>query len=203
MAGVLQVTSTVALATHTFLGYAQASGLLHGDYGYHTHGSLVPVGLGSLAAAMCATFLYAVHLAGLGTRSLPSLARALRAHLGWQTVTVIALIAALLLFGMETGEQLAGGRFDGALSAFGDIPALGLVLIILLSAAGNALLRALCDWLIHAHTRIVSLISFLLADRTAAGPLQARFNGELLAAIRYACDASQANGKRAPPVFAS
>lgn len=203
VAGVLQVTSAVALAAHMFLGYAQAGGLLRGDYGHHTHASLVPIGLGSLTAAMSAMFLYAVHLAGLGTRSLPSLARALRAHLGWQTVTVLALIAALLLFGMEAGEQLAAGRLDGALSAFGDTPALGLALIVLFSAVGNALLRALCDRLIDAHTRIISLISFLLTDRTAAGPLQARFNGELLAAIRYACDASQANGTRAPPVFAS
>jgi hypothetical protein len=154
-------------------------------------------------AAMSAILLYIVHLAGLGTRSLPSLARALRAHCGWQTVTVIGLIASLLLFGMETGEQLAAGRIDGALSAFGDIPALGFGLIALFSAAGTALLRALCDWLIDAHTRIVSLISFLLTDRTSAGPLRARFKGELLAAVRYVCDASQANGKRAPPAFAS
>lgn len=203
VAGVLQVTATVALAAHVLLGWAQAGGLLHGDYSQHAHGSLVLIGLGSLAAAMCAIFLYAVHLAGLGTRSLPSLARALRAHLGWQTVSLIALIAAVLLVGMETGEQLAGGRFDGALSAFGDTPALGLGSIVLLSAAGNALLRALCDWLIHAHTSIVSLISFLLSARIAPAPLHARFNGEFLAAIRYACDASQANGKRAPPGFAS
>ena len=104
-------------------------------------------------------------------------------------------------FGMETGEQLAAGRFDGALSAFGDVPALGLGLIVLFSMAGNALLRALCDRLIDAHAHIVSLISFLFTDRTAAGPLRARFKGELLAAVGCACDASQANGKRAPPVF--
>jgi hypothetical protein len=201
VAGVLQVTLTVALVTHTALGYAQAGGLLHGDYGRHAHGSIVSIGLGSLLAAMCAIFLYAVHLAGLGTRSLPSLARAFRARLGWQTVTVIGLVASLLLFGMETGEQLAAGRFDGSLSAFGDIPVLGFGLIALFSAAGTALLRAVCNWLMDAHTRIVSLISFLFTDRTAAGPLRARFNGELLAAVRYVCDASQANGKRAPPAF--
>ncbi len=200
-AGVLQVTLTVALATHMFLGYAQAAGLLQGDYDRHAHGSIVAIGLGSLTAAMCAIFLYTVHLAGLGTRSLPSLARDLRAHLGWQTVAVIGLLASLLLFGMETGEQLAADRFDGALSAFGDAPALGLGLIILFSTAGNALLRALCDWLVDAHTHIVSLISFLFTDRTGAGPLRARFKGELLAAVHYACDASQANGKRAPPLF--
>jgi hypothetical protein len=198
---VLQVALMVALATHTFLGYAQAGGLLHGDYGNHAHGSLVAIGLGSLMAAMCAIFLYLVHLASLGTRSLPSVARTLRAHLGWRTRSIIVLIASLLLFGMEAGEQLAAGRFDGALSAFGDIPVLGLGLIVLFSAAGSALLRALCDWLIDAHACIVSLISFLLRDRTAAGPLRTRFNGELLASIRYACDASPANGERAPPAF--
>ena len=201
VAGVLQVTSTVALATHALLGYAQQAGLLHGDYGGHAHGSLVSIFLGSLMAAMCAVFLYVVHLVGLGTRSLPLLARALRARLGWQTVTVIGLTASLLLFGMEAGEQLAAGRFDGALSAFGDIPALGFGLIALFSAAGAALLRALCGWLIDAHTRIVSVISFLLTDKTGPRPLRARFNSELLASVGYACDVSQANGKRAPPVF--
>jgi hypothetical protein len=201
VAGVLQVALMVALATHTFLGYGQAAGLLHGDYGLHAHGSIDAIGLGSLAAAMWAIFLYAVHLAGLGARSLPSLARAFRAHLGWRTVAVIGLTASLLLFGMETGEQLAAGRFDGALSAFGDIPALGFGLIVLFSAAGAALLRALCDWLIDAHTQIVSLISFLLPNHTAPGLLRARFKGELLASVRYACDASQVNGERAPPAF--
>lgn len=195
------MTSTVALAAHMCLAYAQAGGLLHGDYGRHAHGSLVSIGLSSLMAAMCAISLYLVHLVGLGTRSLPSLARALRARLGWQTVTVIGLTASLLLFGMEAGEQLAAGRFDGALSAFGGIPALGFGLIALFSAAGAALLRALCDWLINAHAHIVSLISFLLPDHTAPGLLRARFKGELVGSVRYACDVSQANGKRAPPVF--
>jgi hypothetical protein len=201
VAGVLQVTLSVAFVTHMCLGYAQAAGLVQGDYSHHAHGSLAPIGLGSLTAATCAIFLYTVHLAGLGTGSLPSLARVLRAHLGWQTVAIIGLLAMLLLFGMETGEQLAAGHLDGALSAFGGVPALGLGLIVLFSAAGNTLLRALYDWLIDAHTHIVSLISFLFSDRTAAGPPQARFRGELLAAVRYACDASQANGERAPPVF--
>ncbi len=201
VAGVLQVTLMVALVTHMFLGYAQTAGLLQGDYDRHAHGSIVAIGLGGLTAAMCAIFLYTVHLAGLGKRSLPSLARALRVHLGWQTVAVIGLLASLLLFGMETGEQLAAGRFDGALSAFGEVPALGLGLVVLFSAAGNVLLRALCDWLIDTHTHIVSLISFLFTDRTAAQPLQSRFKRELLAAVLYACDASQANGKRAPPAF--
>ena len=181
--------------------YVQTAGLLQGDYGRHAHGSIVAIGLGSLTSATCAIFLYTVHLAGLGRRSLPALARALRAHLGWQTVAVIGFISSLVLFGMETGEQLAAARFDGAFSAFGDAPALGLGLIVSFSAAGTALLQALCGWLIEAHTRIVSLISLLFVDRAAAGPLRARFKGELLAAVHYACDASQANGKRAPPVF--
>ena len=136
-------------------------------------------------------------------RSLPSLARALRAQLGWQTVAVIGVAASILLVGMETGEQFAAGRFDGLLSAFGNVPALGFGLIVLFSAVANALLQAVCDWLIGAHAHIVSFISFLLLrDRsTVAGPLRARFNGGLLGAISYAYDAAQAHGKRAPPVF--
>ncbi len=201
VAGVLQVAFTVALATHTFLGYAQFAGVLGGDYSSHAHGSLVSIVIGGLTAAACAILLYVLHLAGLGTRSLPSLARTLRARLGWQTVIVIGLIAALLLIGMETVEQLAAGRFDGGLSAFSDAPALGLALVVVLSAAGTALLRALCGWLIDAHTRIVLIIRLLLRDRADARPLGGRFQGELLAAVGYACDASQANGKRAPPAF--
>jgi hypothetical protein len=199
------VTLTVAVVAHMVLGYAQAFGLLQGDYGRHAHGSIVAIGLGSLTAAMCAIFLYIVHLASLSMRSLPSLARALRAQLGWRTVATVGVAASFLLVGMETGEQLAAGHFDGLLSAFGNVPALGFGLVVLFSAVGNALLRAFCNWLIRAHAQIVSLISFLLLkDRsTAAGPLRARFNGGLFEAVSYAYDTSQVHGKRAPPPFAS
>ena len=203
VAGVLQVTLTVALLSHIFLGCAQASGLLQGDYDRHAHGSVVAIGLGSLTAAICAIFLYVVHLAGLSGRSLPSLARVLRAQLGWQTAAMIGVAASLLLAGMETGEQLAAGHLDGPLSAFGNVPALAFALIVLFSVAGNAVLQALCKWLIGAHAHIVSLVSFLLLrDRGKfAGPPRARFNSGLRVSVSYAYDASQAHGKRAPPTF--
>jgi hypothetical protein len=202
-AGVLQVTLTVALLSHILLGCAQTSGLLQGDYGRHAHGSVAATALASLTAAMCAIFLYVVHLAGLRGRSLPSLARALRAQLGWRTVAIIGVAAALLLAGMETGEQLAAGRLDGPLSAFGNVPALGFGLIVLFSAAGNAVLRALCNWLIGVHAHIVSFVSFLLLrDRgEPAGPLRAPFSCGLRVSVSYAYAASQAHGKRAPPTF--
>lgn len=204
IAGLFLVTFAVTLATHAALEYAQSVGLLHGDYGSHTHASLVPVALGSLTAAVCAISLYAAYLANLDKRSLPSLARALRAKLGWQVTVAISLAASVLLFGMEASEQLAAGRLDGLLSAFGAVPAYGLGLIVFFSAAGNAILRALCTRLIAAHTRMVSLVAFFLQDRTAdPGPLCALFRGELPSALCCACDASRAHGKRGPPVFAS
>ncbi|MGC2634129.1 MAG: hypothetical protein WA215_07950 [Candidatus Cybelea sp.] len=204
IAGLFLVTFAVTLATHAALEYAQFVGLLHGDYGSHTHASLVPVTLGSLTAALCAISLYAAYLANLDKRSLPSLARALRAKLGWQVTVAISVAASVLLFGMEASEQLAAGRLDGLLSAFGAVPAYGLGLIVIFSAAGNAILRALCTRLIAAHTRMISLIAFLLQDRTAGPePLCALLRGELPSALCCACDASRVHGKRGPPVFAS
>ena len=160
IAGLFLVTFAVTLATHAALECAQFAGLLRGDYGSHTHASLVPVALGSLTAAICAISLYAAYLANLDKRSLPSLARALRAKLGWQVTVAISLAASVLLFGMEASEQLAAGRLDGLLSAFGAVPAYGLGLIVFFSVAGNAILRALCTRLIAAHTRMVSLMHF-------------------------------------------
>jgi hypothetical protein len=197
----LLATSTVTLATHSMLAWAQSARLLRGDYGEHLHGFVAPIAFAGLTAAAAALFMYVLHLAGLDTRSLPLFARAFRARLGWQAVGVTALVASLALIGMESGEQLAAGHFDGFASAFSGAPAVGLGLILLFSAATNAALRALCAWLADAHARIVFAIMFLrrFRDETAA-PALARSRRDSLAAICYVCDASHAYGKRAPPV---
>jgi hypothetical protein len=203
-AGALSVTLATALATHSVLEAAQSVSLLGGDYGSHAHGALVPVGLTSVTVAVLAILLYVVHLSGLDSHSLPLLARALRARIGWRTVALCAVCACLVLVGMETAEQFAAGRFDGFSSAFGGVPAIGLGLIVLFSTAGNALLSALCDWLAGAHNRIVVALAFLLRLRdTAAPPTSGRSKRAKLTSFRYACDVSQVHGKRGPPSFAS
>jgi hypothetical protein len=203
-AGTLSVTLATALTTHLVLEAAQSASLLGGDYRSHDHGALAPVGLASATVAVLAIVLYVVHLSGLDSRSLPSLARALRARIGWRTVTLCAVCACLVLVGMETAEQFAAGHFDGFSSAFGGVPAVGLGLIVLFSAVGNALLSALCDWLAGAHTRIVIALAFLRRLRDAAAvPAAASFKRANLTTFHYTCDAPQVHGKRGPPSFAS
>jgi transposase len=197
----LLATSTVTLATHSMLAWAQSAGLLRGDYGEHLHGFVTPIALAGLTAGAAALFLYGVHLVDLDTCSVPLLARAFRARLGWQAVGVTALCASLALVGMETGEQLAARHFDGFSSAFSGAPAVGLGLILLFSAAASAALRALCAWLADAHTRIVFAIMFLRrhCGKDTAPALAGSWRASL-AAVCYVCDASHVYGKRAPPV---
>jgi hypothetical protein len=200
--GFFSVTFAVALAAHTAIGIAQSVGLPGGDYASHPHQALFPLGLASLTAGLSAIFLYAVHLAGAGFPSLPSLARSLRTRIGWQSFVAIALGAGLVLVGMESAEQLAAGRYDGLLSAFGGSPGIGLGLILLFSAAGNALLRALCNWFAGAHARITHVLSYLFRRRGGdASPARERSRRTTLPVFRYACDAPQALGKRGPPIL--
>jgi hypothetical protein len=201
--GFLSATFTVALASHTSIGLAQSAGLLGGDYGSHPHPVLFPLGLAAVTALLSAIFLYVVHLASTDLRSLPSLARAYRARLAWRSVALTAFGAALVLVAMETAEQVAVGRFDGLFSAFGSSPGIGLALVLLLSAAGIALLRALCEWLAGAHARIVLAIAYLLRRQDTRALLAfERSKCALRAAVRNVCDAPQALGKRAPPILA-
>ncbi|HVN69342.1 MAG TPA: hypothetical protein VMU38_06825 [Candidatus Binatia bacterium] len=202
-AGVLSATLAVALAAHTAIDLGNVAGLLGGDYGSHRHGTIFPLGLAGLTAGLSAAFFYIVHLAGAGLPSLPSLARRFLAHIGWRTVAIVALAASLVLVGMETAEQLVSGRFDGLLSAFGGSPAIGLGLILLLSCAATAGLRALCAWLAEAHARIVLAVACLLRCRDQSAPC-ARTGAKSVAlgGSRYACDIPQALGDRGPPILA-
>ena len=203
VAGILSVTFAAALGAHTALGLGQSAGLLGGDYSSHRHQGLFPLGLAGLTVALSAIFLYAIHLAGAGPSSLPSLARELGRQLGWRSVALTALAACLVLAGMETGEQLAAGRFDGLFSGFGSSPIVGLALILLFSAVGNALLGAICKWLAGAHARIALAIAYLLSRRgESANTGCARSKRVALTVFRYACDVPQALGKRGPPILA-
>ena len=201
VAAILSVAFVVALGAHAVLGLAQSAGLLGGDYGSHRHAGIVPLGLAGLTTALSAALLYITHLAGAG-RSLPSLARGLRAKIGWRSVAVTALIACLVLGGVETAEQLAAGRFDGLYSAFGGSPIIGLVLVVALSVAGNLWLRLACNWLAGAHSRIVLALAYLLDRRGhGAGLCPTRPQRVALNAFHYICDIPQALGKRGPPLF--
>jgi hypothetical protein len=202
VAGILSVAFAVALGAHTVLSLGQSAGLLGGDYSSHNHQGLFPVALAGVTVALGAIFLYVVHLAGAGGSSLPSLARELGRQIGWRSVALTALAACLVLAGMEAGEQLAAGRFDGLFSAFGSSPIAGLGLILLLSAAGNALLQNVCRWLAGAHAQIVLAIAYLLSRREiGANPCRARSKRVALTVFRYACDIPQALGKRGPPIL--
>ncbi len=199
LAGFLLATCAVTLAAHTALALVQSSGLIPGDYGRHVHGLLVPLSLAGLTAGLATLVLYAIHLVGLDTRSLPPIAASLRERLGWQAVALTGLAACLLLVGMESAEQLAAHHFDGFLSAFSGVPVFGLGVIALFSVAANAVLRAVCTWLADAHARIVLTISFLL--RCANTPLACVSHSRRpsLATVCYAADSSHVYGKRAPP----
>jgi hypothetical protein len=200
-AGILSVAFATALAAHAALYVAQSAPLLGGDYHRHAHGAVFPVGFAGLTAALGAILMYGIHLASLDSRSLPSLARAFRARIGWQTIFLTALAASLVLVGMETAEQFVAGQFDGVSSAFSGVPEIGLALLVLFSAIGNALLRALCDCLAQSHARIVLAVAFLLCSRNAHSVLPSRVSKrKLLTTFRYACDAPQAYGKRGPPL---
>ena len=195
----LFATCAAALGTHAALEWTQAIGVLPGDYGRHAHGLLAPVALGALTIGAAALFLYAAHLAGLGTRSLPSLARQFHASLDWRAATTIAAGAALLLVAMESSEQLACGRFDGFLSAFSGVPAAGIGLIAALSAATVCALRAFCRWLACAHATLVFAIQFLRRVHPIAAAT-GRIRSWLKPVLsRYAVDAAHAFGMRAPP----
>lgn len=184
------------------LGLLQSAGLIGGDYSSHRHEGILPLGLASLTVALSASFLYVIHLAGAGPSSLPSLARDLGRRIGWRSVALTALAACLVLAGMETAEQLAAGRLDGPFSAFGSLPMVGVGLILLFSAAGNALLRTVCNWLAGAHARIVLAIAYLLSRRgVSANICDARSKRVALTVFRYACDVPQALGKRGPPIL--
>jgi hypothetical protein len=202
VAGILSVTLAVDLGVHIALGLGQSAGLLSGDYSSHNHQGLVPLALAGLTVTLSAIFLYAVHLADVGPSSLPSLARELGRRIGWQSVALTSLAACLVLAGIETGEQLAAGRFDGLFSAFGSSPIVGLGLILLFSAIGNALLQAVCKWLAGAHARIVLAIAYLLSPR-AVSPNRCCSRSKRVAftVFRYACDIPQALGKRGPPIL--
>jgi hypothetical protein len=202
--GILSVTFATALATHSVLELAQSARLLGGDYGDHAHGAVIPVAIAAVTGALLASLLYAVHLIGEGPISLPSLAQEFRAKLGWRTIPLSAIAACLVLIGMETAEQLAAGHFDGLASAFGSAPAIALALIVLFSAAANALLSVLCTWLVGAHTRIVSGLAFLLRPRdTTAAPSSRRCKRAALATFHSARDGAHVHGTRAPPSFAT
>jgi hypothetical protein len=198
-AGFLLATCTVTLAAHAALALAQSSGLIPGDYGQHMHGLLAPLSLAGLIAGLAAFVLYGSHLAGLDAHSLPPLASTLRERLGWQTVALTSVAACLLLFGMESAEQLAAHHFDGFLSAFSGVPAFGLGLIALFSLAANAVMRAVCTWLVEAHTRIVLAIAFLLRRCTTPVACAAHLRQPCLATLRCASVSSRVYGKRAPP----
>jgi hypothetical protein len=200
----LSLTFATALGTHVVLGLAQSAALLGGDYGRHSHGALIPIALAAATAAILAALLYGVHLIGEGPNSLPLLARAFQARVGWRTIALSSIAACLLLAAMETAEQLAAGRYDGFASAFGSLPAATLGIIVLFNAAGNTLLRELCAWLAGTHTKIVSALAVLLrrGHKSAAGSAR-RCNRAAFVAFRYACDILQVHGTRAPPSLAS
>ncbi len=204
LAGFLSATLATAFLAHLILEIAQSTGLLSGDYGRHTHGAVFPVGLGAAVVGLCGVFLYAMHLAAVQDRSLPSIAHGLRRRIGWQAIVWSALGAGLVLLAMESAEQLASGGFDGVASAFGGVPLVGLGLILLISSLCNGLAWVVCSWLANAHAHLVSVIALLLRRRRSGE----HFTGQrpkraALAAFDYTWDASQAYGKRAPPRLAS
>jgi hypothetical protein len=204
LAGLLSITLATAFLAHLILEIAQSTGLLSGDYGHHGHGSVFPVGLGAAAIALCGIFLYAMHLANVAGSSLPSPAHDLRKRIGWQAIACGALGACLVLVAMESAEQYASGHFDGLASAFGGIPLAGLGLVFFISSLCNALAWVICNWLVNAHARLVSVIALLLRLRPSGAPLTGHQSKRTaLAAFDYTSDASQAHGKRAPPCLAS
>jgi hypothetical protein len=204
LAGLLSVTLATAFLAHLILEIAQSTGLLSGDYGHHGHGSVFPVGLGAAAIALCGIFLYAMHLADVTGSSLPSLAHDLRKRIGWQAIACGALGACLVLVAMESTEQWASGSFDGVASAFGGVPLVGLGLILFICSLCNALAWVVCNWLVNAHARLVSVIALLLRLRSFGAPLTGHLSKRTaLTAFDYTSDASQAHGKRAPPRLAS
>ncbi len=168
------------------------------DYGDHVHTAVVPIALAGIGAAFTAAALYGAHVIGLDATSLRSLARETSARLGWKTALSIAALACAVLAGMETVEQLGSGRFDGLVSAFGSVPAIGLVLVGAIAVAANGALRLLCGWIATAHIRIVHALA-QLTRYDANESLSACVLGAMPLALCYSCDAPQAYGKRAPP----
>jgi len=199
-AAVALICCVSALATHGVLEFGQRSGVLQGDYDAHAHGMVLPVALLAVVAGMTALLLYVLHLLGAQPGALPSIARRSAAYFGWTSTSIAAGAAGLLLVGMETAEQLAAGRFDGIVSAFGSQPIFGLLLIVLFSFAANAALRACCHWIAAAHARIALAIA---APRAGNGGIIKASSSRRtrIAQGAYDCGASRVYGRRAPPVL--
>jgi len=200
-AGAALICCVSALAAHAVLEFGQRSGVLRGDYDSHAHGMVFPVLLGAAAAGISALALYVLHLAGAQPGAIPSIARRSAAHFGWQSATVAAVAAALLLVGMETAEQLAAGRFDGIASAFGNVPVVTLALIACFSFAATAGLRACCRWIAAAHVHIVVAIAALLRADDASARIILRSPRPRVAQGAYDCGASRIYGRRGPPIL--
>lgn len=204
LAGFLSVTLATALTAHSILQLAQSLGLLGGDYGSHSHGSLFPIGLTAAAVMLFSSILYIVHLMDARDGSLPSLARALRRRISWHSVVLTAAGACPVLLAMEIVEQSTIGRFDGAASAFSAVPEVGFTLIFVVSLICNLLAWAICSLLENAHAQLVSVVAILLGSQPAGGIGNARrAKRGALSTFDYAWDVLQAHGKRAPPSLAS
>jgi len=204
LTGFLSVTLATAFASHAILETAQSVGLLAGDYNRHGHGTVFSVGLTAAIGGLCGILLYLAHLAELDETSVPSLARALRGRIGWRTVFASAFGACLVLFAMESAEQLTAGRFDGMTSAFSAAPIVGLGLVLVISSVCNALASIVCTWLANAHRRLVRVVAFLLRAPCEGGPATGLASKHAaLATFDYTFDVSHTHGKRAPPCLAS
>ena len=189
-----------ALATHALLTWGQVAGVMQGDYGQHGHAAVAPMLVGTVTIGAAVLLSYLVHLAGGNAGVLPTLARRFAGRLGWRSAGAIALLAAVVLVGMETGEQLTAGRFDGLSSAFGNLPVIGLALLALCGAGANVALRAMCQWLARAHDRILRAVTYLLRCTRDVKPSLAYVLMSSEAAGRYARDTARIFGRRAPPV---
>ena len=202
-AGFLSIALATALAAHALLEIAQSAGVLGGDYARHEHASVFPVCLAAAALALCGMLLYGAYLAGLDDASLPSLARSLRRLIGPGSILATSLCASLVLLAMESGEQLASGRFDGVASAFGSVPLAGAGAILAIGSLFNALAGAFCGWLASAHARLVFVVTLLLRAHYPTAAATTLAKRAALTTFDYVWDVSQIHGKRAPPVLAS
>ena len=133
----------VSATTHALLTRLDSHGLL--GTSYSTHGHLASFDLGA-CLLVAASLLVRQGWVALRRSTFADQFRALCTKITTlpvpQTAGVIFFIAAAMLIFQEMMEQIfLGGHFDGVISAFGDVPMIGIAGMLVLSFATTLLLQ--------------------------------------------------------------
>jgi hypothetical protein len=200
-AGLILAACAGALVAHGAIAAATSAHILPSDYGAHPHGALPLLFLLLGTAGGFAGLMYLLHVSSTGPRSLPTLARACRSRLTWRIFPAIVVASCAVLMATEFVEQASAGHVDGVLSAFSDVPTIGVGIIAMTCAFVLVAARAILGWLIETHAAIATVLWTLVArlQPKATSGLYARL-ALLITPVISARATARRSGKRAPPL---